>query len=207
MNLIPIHLAVEDDLSEWLLRRILRERPVQYAVGPVFKKGGFGYLKKHCGAFNNAAKACPVLMLTDLDAAACAPGMLAEWLIHSRHPDFLFRVAVREAEAWLLACGQEFGRFLGIRKNVDYADPEALPDPKAVVLKLGEASPRRDLREGISRRDSGGTLRQGPAYNSTLAEFVDQQWELKTATAKCPSLEKTLVALTALEERKARSAQ
>lgn len=123
MNLIPIHLAVEDDLSEWLLRRILRERPVQYAVGP------------------------------------------------------------------------------------DYADPEALPDPKAVVLKLGEASPRRDLREGISRRDSGGTLRQGPAYNSTLAEFVDQQWELKTATAKCPSLEKTLVALTALEERKARSAQ
>ena len=56
---IPIHLAVEDDLSESILRRVLRERPADYAVGPVFKRGGFGFLKKQSPAFNNMAKACP----------------------------------------------------------------------------------------------------------------------------------------------------
>lgn len=201
MHPIPIYLAVEDDLSEWMLRRILRERPRQYAVGPVFKQNGFGYLKKKCGAFNNVANACPVLLLTDLDSRPCAPGLLEEWLAQPRHPDFLFRVAVREVEAWLLACDKEFVSFLGIRKKFDFPDPEALPDPKAVVLKLGETSPQRDLREAISRRDKGGTLQQGPAYNSTLTEFLDQHWVVATAAEKCPSLKRVLVALSALEER------
>lgn len=202
MNPIPIHLAVEDDLSEWMLRRILRERPTPYAVGSVFKKGGFGYLKKRCEAFNNAAKASPVLMLTDLDAATCAPGLLAEWLVHPRHPDFLFRVAVREVEAWVLACDQQFTSFLGVRKKIRFPAPEALRDPKATLLELGAMSPRRDLREAITRRDSSGTLRQGPAYNSTLAEFLNQHWDLEIATGKCPSLRRMLAALASLEERK-----
>lgn len=151
-----------------MLRRLLSERPVPYAVGPVFKQGGFGYLKKQSPAFNNLAKACPVLLLTDLDQRPCAPALLDEWLKHPRHPDFLLRVAVREVEAWLLACDTELRRFLGIRRDVHFPAPEVLPDPKAELLKLAADSPRRELREAIVRRDTGGNLRQGPAYNSTL---------------------------------------
>lgn len=197
---IPIYLAVEDDLSEWMLRRILRERPVRYGVGPVFRQGGFGYLKKMTPAFNNMAKACPVLLLTDLDTRPCPPELLGEWLQHPKHPDFLLRVAVREVEAWLLASTEEFGKFLGIRRALDFSDPETLADPKNELLKLAEASPRRELRESITRRE-GSNLRQGPAYNSTLAAFLDRQWNLKVASAKCPSLTRTLAALTALEEK------
>jgi len=40
---IPIYLAVEDDLSEWMARRALSARPVHYAVGAVFSQGGCGY--------------------------------------------------------------------------------------------------------------------------------------------------------------------
>lgn len=74
---IPIYLAVEDDLSEVLLRRLLQERPV-FAVGPVFKRNGFGYLRKNTPAFNNMARVSPVLLLTDLDRHNCAPGLIRD---------------------------------------------------------------------------------------------------------------------------------
>jgi len=199
MSPVPIHLAVEDDLSEWVLRRILHDRPVTYAVGPVFKQRGFGYLKKHCSALNNLAKACPVLLLTDLDSRSCAPELLEDWLDRPRHPDFLLRVAVREVEAWLLASDKEIGKFLRVRKILNFSDPEALPDPKIDLLKLAEKSPRRVLRESIVRRDSGGNLRQGPAYNSTLADFVNKYWDLEIACSKCPSLRRMLIALSTFE--------
>jgi len=118
------------------------------------------------------------------------------------HPDFLFfRVAVREVEAWLLASDREFKGFPGIRRNVNYSDPESLADPKAELLLLADKSPRRKLREAVSRRDMGGNLCQGLAYNSTLAEFLEQDWNLESAAAKCPSLRRMLAALSTLEDR------
>lgn len=182
-----------------MLRRLLAERPVAYAIGAVFKQGGFGYLKKQSPAFNNMAKACPVLLLTDLDRRPCAPELLGDWLKSPKHPDFLLRVAVREVEAWLLACDTELREFLGLRRVLNFPEPEILGDPKAELLKLAADSPRRDLREAIVRWDRGGNLRQGPAYNSTLALFVDQKWHSETAGAKCPSLGRMVNALSALE--------
>lgn len=199
MEAISIHLAVEDDLSDWVLRRVLADRPVGYAVAAVFKQNGFGYLKKNTPAFNNMAKVSPVLLLTDLDYRPCAPDLLEQWLKQPRHPDFLLRVAVREVEAWLLACDQELREFLGVGKAVDFPDPESLADPKLDLLKLAEKSRRRPLREAIVRRDSGGNLRQGPAYNSTLAGFVNGLWSPSSASSRCPSLARLFGALSALE--------
>jgi len=199
---IPIYLAVEDDLSECVLRRLLEDRPLRYAIGAVFKKSGFGYLKKQSPAFNNMAKACPVILLTDLDQHSCAPELLSEWLKHPKHPDFLLRVAVREIEAWLLACDRELREFLGIRRVQNFSTPEALTDPKAELLKLAANSPRRDLREAIVRRVTDGNLQQGPAYNSTLAQFVHQSWNSERAGNKCPSLVRMISALSTLEAKR-----
>lgn len=195
---IPICLAVEDDLSEWVLRRLLALRSVEYHVYAVYKQNGFGYLKKKTPAFNNMAKACPVLLLTDLDQRPCAPALLNEWLSQPKHADFLLRVAIREVEAWLLG-SDLFGQFLGIRRSHSFTDPETLPDPKLELLKLALASPRRNLREGIVRRDQHGNLRQGPAYNSTLAGFVNGDWRPAEVATKCRSLERVMQALSALE--------
>ncbi len=196
---IPIYLAVEDDLSELLLRRLVRERPVEYAVGPVFKRGGFGYLRKRSSAFNNMAKACPVLLLTDLDQRPCAPDLLQDWLTQPKHKDFLLRVAVREVEAWVLAADATFGNFLGLRRECKISEPEALPDPKAELLKLASTCLRRDVRDALVRRDTNGNLKQGPAYNSTLAGYINEAWLPDVAAARCPSLKKMLNALAALE--------
>jgi hypothetical protein len=195
---IPIYLAVEDDLSEVLLRRVLQERPV-FAVGPVFKRNGFGYLRKNTPAFNNMARVSPVLLLTDLDRHHCAPSLIREWLPCPRHPDFLLRVAVREVEAWALAADEPFAKFLGLRRAISYPTPEDLSDPKLELLKLASSSARRDIRDGLVRRDAGGNFRQGPAYNSTLASFIEKDWAPSDAATKCPSLGRVPTALSKLE--------
>jgi hypothetical protein len=47
VDLIPINLAVEDPLSEAVLRTILHQSNRRYIVGNCYSKNGFGYLKKN----------------------------------------------------------------------------------------------------------------------------------------------------------------
>lgn len=199
--LISIRLAVEDDLSEYVLRRVLRERRVSYCVGPVYKHGGFGYLKKRASGFNNAAKASPFLLLTDLDEHLCPPALIASWIPGALHRDFLLRVAVREVEAWLLGDDQGFIRFLALQGTKRIHDPEALKDPKGTLLKLAARVRKRDVREALVRTDlRTGSLSQGPDYNGTLAEFVLDKWDIGCAIARCPSLARLCKALDRLEQ-------
>lgn len=201
---IPIYLAVEDELSEWVVRRALFSRPADYAVGAVFSQGGYGYLKKQAPAFNNAAKGCPFLLLADLDRSPCPPQLIEDWLGRPKHPHFLLRVAVREVESWLLGDPAGLKTFLGLRKPFDFAEPEQLVDPKQELLKLALSSPRRTVREALVWKDeSSGRLFQGPDYNATLAKFAAKDWNLAGASNKCRSLDRLLLALQRMESEAA----
>jgi len=202
---IPIHLAVEDELSEGVARRILRARGRDYAIGAVFGKSGAAYLKKRAAGFNSAALHCPFLLLADLDDRPCAPALLAEWLDRPRHEGFLLRVAVREVESWLLGDGDGLARYLGCRRQRLPRDPEAVADPKRVLLELAEESRFRRMRDAIVWRDpASGALRQGPDYNGALGQFVLEFWDFAAARARCPSLDRAWAALDRLEERHGR---
>ena len=201
---IPIYLAVEDELSEWVARRALSTRSAGYAVGAVFSPGGFGYLKKHAPAFNNAAKGCPFLLLTDLDRCPCPARLIEEWLGRPKHPHLLLRVAVREVESWLLGDPAGLSAFLGLRKQFELPRPEQFSDPKLELLKLALSSPRRTLREALAWKDIGsGRLFQGPDYNATLAKFVSKEWAIEVAAQECGSLRRFFLALERFEREMA----
>ena len=197
---IPIRLAVEDELSEWVVRRALATRPANYFVGPVYSRGGFGYLKNKARAFNNAAQSCPFLLLTDLDQCPCPPQLIEDWLGCPKHPHLLLRVAVREVESWLLGDPAGLRAFLGLRKSFDFDAPEQMADPKQELLKLALSSPRRDMRDALAWQNAaGGRLFQGPDYNATLAKFVMNAWNVETARGKCRSLDRLFLALSRIE--------
>ena len=197
---IPIYLAVEDELSEWVARRALAVQGRRFAVGPVFGRTGVGYLKKQAGAFNHAAKGCPFLLLTDLDRYPCPPELIAEWLPMPKHNHLLLRVAVREVESWLLGDAVGLGRFLKLRSPLSVPDPESLANPKQTLLGAAEKSPSRLMREALLWRDErSGRLSQGPDYNGTLARFVSCHWDVAAARLKCRSLKGLFAALTRLE--------
>lgn len=201
MNAIPIRLAVEDELSEWVARRALSARPVAYGIEAVFTRGGVSHLKERARAFNHAARACPFLLLADLDRHDCPPALVNAWLGCPRHPHFLLRVAVREVESWLLADEAGLCEYLGIRAHRALSNYEGLADPKLELLKIALRCSKRTMREALVWRDpASGRLAQGPDYNGALAPFVLERWNLELAQMHCQSLRRLLRALESLEQ-------
>ena len=100
---IPIVIAVEDYLSEAVLRVMFMQSTRAYAVGNCLGRKGSGYLKKKIKGFNQVAKGIPFFVLTDLDQTDCPPLLIGKWLSIPKHENLLFRIAVREIESWLLA--------------------------------------------------------------------------------------------------------
>jgi hypothetical protein len=188
---IPIILAVEDLLSETVLRRILQSSSQPYAIGPTYGLSGFGYLKKRIMGFNNAAKGTPFFVLTDLDNGECAPKLISEWFSVPIHENLIFRVAVREVESWLMADAEGFSSFLGIPRGKIPRNIDDIADPKETLIRLASHSRRRKLRDAIVPR-TNSTAKQGPDYNGVLSQFVDNHWNIREAGNQSPSLHKAL---------------
>jgi hypothetical protein len=191
---IPINLAYEDILSEAVLLRILQNYP-NYIVGTRFTHYGCGYLRKKVLAFNNAAKAMPLLLLTDLDNTICPSQLINEWLDNTvRHPNLLFRIAVREIEAWLLADRENISKFLSISPLLLKMPIEDILDPKEFLIDISKKSNKRYIREAIVP-ESGSTAKIGKSYNDCLSIFVNQYWDIAEARIHSQSLNKALNAL------------
>ena len=111
-------------------------------------------------------------MLTDLDAVDCAPELLREWLGHEPSPDYLFWVCVREVEAWLLGHKNGIADLLRIPLSRIPEDPEALPNPKAELIRLAQRSPAK-IRNAITPVQTASI---GPGYNDLLGTFIRETW-------------------------------
>lgn len=194
MEQIAISLAAEDQLSEVVLKKILSIAENRYVVATCYSREGFGYLKKNIAGFNNAAKSIPFVVLTDLDTSKCPPALIREWLPYTKHPNMLFRIAVREVEAWLLADRKGFARYLGIAIESISLDVESIKDPKQTLIELTKKSRNRRIREAIVP-GSKSDARQGPDYNGALITFVNEFWDIKAAMKNSVSLKKTVKAV------------
>lgn len=188
---IPINLAVEDSLSEAILRRLLLHSAKPYHLGRVFRKGGYGYLKKTVPGWNRAARSQPILVLVDLDDAPCASAIVSSWLTEPRHPNLIFRVAVREVESWLLADEEGFQQFLNDKRVLIPPNPDELVDPKQELIRLVARSRNAEIRSQIVPR-KGSTASIGREYNLVLASFVETVWDPKRAAGRSPSLRRAI---------------
>ncbi len=199
---VPITLAVEDELSEHMLRTILLQTKREFLVGTVYGKKGADYLRQKMPAFNMAARGSAYLVLTDLDRQGCAPELIEKWFDCSlseyqqrRHTNLVFRVAVREVESWVMADRERFADFLGISKSLIPEQVDTVPDPKELLLKLASKSRNRSLRDDIVPR-LGEKRKIGPDYNGRLGDFVRSSWRANVACSHSASLKrawKTLI--------------
>jgi hypothetical protein len=177
-NSIYLNLAVEDLLSEVVLKTIIKQSGRNIEINTCYNKGGYSELKRKISAFNNAAKITPFLVLTDLDQNLCPSAIIQEWLKQPQHPNLLFRIAVKEVEAWVLADRERFAKFLGIKVQLIPVNVDLIPDPKTVLINLVRKSKNREIRDAIIPR-TGSTAKVGPDYNNKLADFVINHWRLQ----------------------------
>lgn len=192
--MIPINLAVEDDLSDAVVRRLLSESARPYAAGTTYGRSGFGYLRSTIRGWNRAARGVPFIVLTDLDNDDCAPELIRNWLPEPKDPNLLLRVAVREVESWLLADRTNLAQYLGVTSSRLPPSPDTLPDPKGFLISLARRSRSREVRARIAPK-LGSTAKQGPEYNAALAAFVRNHWDIAASRLNSPSLARTVTRL------------
>lgn len=191
---IPILIAVEDALSEAVLRAMFEQSSRNFAVGNCLGHEGSGYLKKNMKKFNKAARGIPFFVLIDLDQTDCPPTFINRWLTVPKHENLIFRITVREIESWLLAHREAFASFLGIQKSHIPLRPDDLEDPKSFLLKLTKKSKKQSMKKAILPA-IGSTAKIGPDYNGVLISFVYNFWQVKEALKNSPSLKRAFSAI------------
>ena len=193
-----LYIAVEDELSEVVTREIIRQCGGRFEPSPIYCRGGAGYLRRKVEDFNRTARGVPFFVLTDLDQHECPPALVESWLRTPKHSNFIFRVAVREVEAWVMAHRQAFADFLGISLDLIPVQVEEIDNPKEFLVRLAGRSRRADLRGDLAPRP-GSTAKVGRAYNSALSRFVMKSWNTFEAAENSVSLRGTVEALLKFE--------
>lgn len=190
---IILYMAVEGRLDEALLRTLLRYTGRSFNVRAI-SCGGCEELRKKANTLNHSAKGVAVLVLTDLDRNECAPTLIRDWFTAKIHPNFLFRVAVRSIESWLLADREVIAQFLKVPEKNIPTDVESLDRPKQTLVNLARKSRIKAIVEDIVPPERS-TSHQGPGYNLRMMEFIQKNWNIEKAAEQCDSLRRTIAAL------------
>lgn len=197
--MVAFHIATEDRVSEALARRLIVATGHHVAAClPKDRRrhAGAGYLYARLADFiRSCHSGLHFFVLTDLDHIACPPRLLDEWFLDKqRPPSLLLRVAVREAESWLMGDRAGFAGWLGLRESDIPENPESLPDPKQTLLHLAGKSPNRRLRQGLLPKQ-GAPSPVGLLYNDLLCDWIRDDWQLEKAAARLPSLGRAVARL------------
>lgn len=184
--------VVEDELSEAVVRRIVAGSGRHFLIDRVINERGNSQIRVGVPKYKSASHVLPHFVLTDLDRLPCAPELLDTWGVGRLPPRMLFRVAVREVEAWLLADREGIADFLSVAVTKIPAEPEKLDDPKLSLINLARKSRRRRLAQELVPAN-GSSAPYGPLYNARLTEFVNGKWDLERARRCSPSLDRALL--------------
>jgi hypothetical protein len=196
-----VHLATEDSLSEAVGLKLISTFLPSFEVDLKLGKKGNGHLKTSLRSYCDLAKRAPFLLITDLDHIVCVPALISSWLGNITPPeDFLFRVAVRETECWLLADHVAMRGLLGNRVNVPH-NPDSIPDPKECLLHLARGAPRDVKRDLLAEPGAIASRGRGLGYNRRLCDFVNTSWCPTRAADRSDSLNRVIRRLEQLRAR------
>lgn len=186
MAMTPLAIATEDPLSEAVVLKILKSLGVDYGTPQLLGMGGSGNLKSRMKSWVQMASFSTVILLTDLDEVVCPVKLVSDWLGNYEKPDnLIFRVAVKEVEAWLLADSSAAKALLGSKLKLPNCVDELI-DPKQHLLQAAKFS-KKSIREELIRYD-GSNVYQGLGYNNLLSGWVAEEWCPVKASELSPSL-------------------
>lgn len=184
-----VFLAVEDGVSHAVGVRLIREANPDIYI-QLLGKTGNGYLRSKILNFIEASKYTPVILLTDLDNFPCPLELIGDWIgIRNLPPQFLFRIAVKEVESWLLADHRGVNNYMGRHITNLPENPDILPDPKHFMLRTARRASREIRSDMVHERDA--LITQGLGYNARLTTFVNEYWCPIRASDRSESLKRT----------------
>lgn len=136
-----------------------------------------------------------MLCIADTDGR-CAVELRQLWWPRGASGPFLMRLAVTEAESWVLADREAVADFFRVALKHVPLQPEAEPDAKRTMLHLAKLSKVRELREEML--SFSDLSKPGAGYNLHLGRLVQQVWQPRRAAERSDSLRRALERLEAL---------
>lgn len=189
-----INIAAEDQLGIAALECIIKGefKNVEIArILPSPRLAGNAPIRARVENFRLAAQAGQrFIVLTDLDNGNCPSELLERWGVHPLPANLLFRVAIREVEAWLLGDRANMAKLLGIKLALVNPYPEQLNDPKNAILELAKKGSKKIQKELLPEKGAFGKV--GLGYNDVLCAFVENNWDYRIAATNAPSLDRFL---------------
>jgi hypothetical protein len=192
---ISFRLGVEDELSEIVIRKICRALPVMPTIVKCFRENGIGYVQRNISFFISAACAQrPYLVLVDLDRVDCAPNAIKKWNIPSSLNHFIFRIAVRETETWLLGDRNHFAEYFRIPKEKIPYNPESVEDPKEFIVNSVRRYGNVRLKRSVVP-EQGSSAKIGKGFVSEMVKFAIEKWNVLEAKKCTDSLQRFINAV------------
>ena len=191
----------EDQVTKFIIKRILNFCTNKFSKIHELPARG-GKIKSQIYNYNILSNSNPTVLLTDLDSYDCAPTLLNILLNGiNKNKDFHIRVAVDEAEAWLMADRKGFSNFFQVHidkiplpkvlsrlkpniKELDFPYKSSL----YFIREIIPFSKNKDLISSFTPREGA---KKGPEYNISILPFIDY-WNINEAMSNSYSLERTI---------------
>lgn len=195
---MPVFIVGEDQLCTELAQALVIQSGKDVHIQNLLVANGCGPFKGMIEKMNSVAwNVMPVLMLADADQATCVVTQRNQWIPTNPAPKFSLRLAVREAETWILADHEGLSEFANFSVALMDRSPDQLNDPKQELLRSIRRSKRRDLRDEMLPKKGAKNL-VGLGYNLHLTRFVREFWNAERAAQRSPSLARSIPRVAAL---------
>jgi hypothetical protein len=202
----------EDFVTREIMIRLIRDAGFTFPIsqrpvrGSKIKSEAPKYLK--IASINN-----PVFILVDMDTDDCPPVVIIDFFQQKKFPEgFIFRVAVTEAENWLIADREGFARYFKIpiesipeKKSIKPREVTnvEIPTPYKTSLflmrELASLSKNSELKRQLTPVGRGAS--KGMEYNSALIPYIRNAWNPSRASKNSTSLKKAISVINTVKKR------
>jgi hypothetical protein len=201
---MKVYIVGEDPVTYAIIKRTLAYCSDDFEIIAELPARG-GQVKSKILEFNKLSATCPVVLLIDLDNNDCAP-QLVNQLISNKNDNFIFNIAVDEAEAWLMADREGFANYFKIiledmptAHKTKQGGRKILTEMnfsyKSSMFLTHELIKKSKHSEFIQQLTPKKGAAKGPEYNSCMLPFIQNIWNIDNARQNTDSLNRMIVRL------------
>ena len=207
---MKVYIVGEDAVTTSIIKRILIYCSDCFEIISELPARG-GQVKSKIKEFNELSNFYPVVLLIDLDNDDCAP-LLLNRLIENKNDNFIFNIAVDEAEAWLMADKEGFSTYFKIKledmpfayqtkqggKNALTEMYFAYKSSMYLTHELIKKSKSLEYKQQLTPKKGAA---KGPEYNSCMLPFIQNAWDIDDARKNSDSLNRMILRVENLLKR------
>ena len=201
MDKVKLFIVGEDAVTYTIIKKILTHCSNNFEIISELPARG-GQVKSQIKQYNKLSETYPVILLIDLDNNVCAP-QLVKQMLENKNDDFIFNIAVDEAEAWLMADREGFASYFKIKiTDMPLAHQTRQGGKKVLTeMKFAYKSSMYLTNELIKKSKKSEYIQQltpkkgatkGPEYNSCILPFIENAWNIDNACKNSDSLNRMI---------------